>query len=150
MTQDLDLILTILVAFLILLSSFLSLVETALTSCSRAKIHRLTKEGDRRAIKVETLLKKSESAISTILLCNNAVSIMASAIATGVLIKLFGESGVIYATMIMTILIVVFGEIAPKTYSLKHADNIILFFAPFILFLIKIFEPITINLQHLI
>jgi len=150
MTENLDLILAILVAVLILVSSFLSLVETSITSCSRAKIHRLTKEGDQKAIQVEALLKRSESAISTILLCNNTVSIMASAIATGVLIKFFGESGVIYATVMMTVLIVVFGEIAPKTYSLKHADSIILFFAPFILLLIRIFEPITNNLQHLI
>ena len=150
MIENLNLILVALVTFLILLASFFSLVETALTTCSQAKIHRLAKDGDQRAIKVEALLKRSESAISTILLCNNAVSIMASAISTSILIKMFGDSGVIYATLIMTIVILVFGEIAPKTYSLKNADRMILFSASFILFLVKIFNPITSNIQHII
>jgi Mg2+/Co2+ transporter CorB len=150
MINDLNLILGTTVILLIFVSSFFSLVETSLTTCSKAKIHRLAKDGDPKAIKVEILLKKSESAISTILLCNNAINILASSIATSVFINLFGQAGIIYVTLIMTILVVVFGEIAPKTYSLKNAEKIILFSTPFILFLVKIFNPITKNVQHFI
>jgi Mg2+/Co2+ transporter CorB len=148
MISDTNLILSILVLGLVFFSAYFSLIEIALTSCSKARIHRLAKDGNKKAIKVEQLLKASENAMSTILLCNNAINIMASAIATGVLIKLFGEAGVIYATIIMTILVLIFGEIAPKTYALKHAEGIILFSASFILWLIKIFSPITKNIQN--
>ncbi len=150
MVENTNLLLGILVLVLILISAFFSLVETALTTCSKAKIHRLAKDGDKGAIVVERLLIKSESAMSTILLCNNAINIMASAIATSVLIKIFGESGVIYATIIMTTLVLVFGEIAPKTYSLKHAEKIILIAAPFVLWLVKVFYPLTRNIQNAI
>ena len=150
MDENINLILGLLVLFLILLSAFFACVETALTTCSKAKIHRLSKEGNKRAIKVESVFKANESAMSTILLCNNAINIMASAIATGVLIGIFGESGVIYATIVMTVLVLVFGEIAPKTYSLKNAEKIILFSAPLVLWLVKIFFPITKNIQNAI
>jgi Mg2+/Co2+ transporter CorB len=150
MIENTNLLLGILVLVLILLSAFFSLAEIALTTCSRAKIHRLAKDGDTKAIRVEKLLHKSESAMSTILLCNNAINILASAIATGVLIKIFGESGIIYATIIMTILVLVFGEIAPKTYALKHAEPIILFSAGFVLWLVKFFYPFTKGIQSVI
>ncbi len=150
MIENTNLLLGILVLVLVLVSAFFSLVETALTTCSKAKIHRLAKEGNKKAIKTEQILKTSESAMSTILLCNNAINIMASAIATGVLIRIFGESGVIYATIIMTLLVLVFGEIAPKTYSLKHAEKIILFSAPIVSWLVRIFYPITTGIQNAI
>ncbi len=150
MINDTSILLGILVLALILLSAFFSLAEIALTTCSRAKIHRMTKDGDKRAIRVEKLLQKSESAMSTILLCNNAINILASAIATSVLIKIFGETGVIYATIIMTILVLVFGEIAPKTYALKHAERLILFSAGFVLWLVTVFYPFTKGIQNII
>ncbi|MES2678160.1 MAG: CNNM domain-containing protein [Pseudomonadota bacterium] len=150
MLENTNLLLGILVLSLILLSAFFSLAEIALTTCSRAKIHRLAKDGDKKAIRVEKLLQNSEAAMSTILLCNNAINILASAIATSVLIKIFGETGVIYATVIMTVLVLVFGEIAPKTYALKHAEKIILFSAGFVLWLVKFFNPFTKNIQRII
>ena len=149
-TEDFSWLSVVLVLGLIMISAFFALVETSLTSCSKAKIHRLAKEGNKKAIRVERLLRKSESAISTMLLCNNAVSIMASAVATSVLIKISGESGVIYATIIMTILVLVFGEIAPKTYSLKHAEKIIMISAPLVLWLVRMFYPITKSIQNAI
>ncbi len=147
MIENSDLLMGLLVIALVLTSAYFSLAETALATCSRAKIHHLAKEGDLRAIRCERLLKQSENAMSTILLCNNAINILASAIATSVLIGLFGETGVIYATVIMTVLVLVFGEIAPKTYALKHAEKIILFSAPIVLALIKVFHPITRHIQ---
>jgi Mg2+/Co2+ transporter CorB len=150
MTENINLILGILVAVLILLSAFFSLTETAFTNCSKAKIHRLAKDGNKKAKQTETLIKGSEGTISTILLCNNAINILASAIATSVLIKIFGDSGVIYATLIMTVLVLIFGEITPKTYALKHSEKCVLVAAPIILFLVKIFSPITNSLQNII
>ncbi|MFT5703965.1 MAG: Mg2+/Co2+ transporter CorB [Rickettsiales bacterium] len=145
-----NLILGIIVAVLILMSAFFSLTETAFTNCSQAKIHRFAKEGNKKAIKTEELLKRSESTISTILLCNNAINILASAIATGALIKILGDTGVIYATLIMTVLVLIFGEITPKTYALKHSEKCVLFSASFMLLLVKIFSPLTNFLQHVI
>ncbi len=150
MLENTNLLLGILVLALILLSAFFSLAEIALTTCSRAKIHRLAKDGDKRAMRVEKLLQNSESAMSTILLCNNAINILASAIATSVLIKIFGETGVIYATVIMTVLVLVFGEIAPKTYALKNAERLILFSSGFVLWLVKVFQPFTKGIQSVI
>ncbi len=150
MIENTNLLLGILVLVLVLVFAFFSLVETALTTCSKAKIHRLAKDGNKRATKADQLLKKSESAMSTILLCNNATGIASSAIATSVLIKFFGESGVIYATVLMTVLILVFGEIAPKTYSLRHAEKIIIAVSPIILWLIKVLSPITNGIQKTI
>lgn len=150
MLENTNLLMGILVLALVFTSAYFSLAETALGACSRAKIHQLAREGNKRAISCEELLKKSEDALSTILLCNNAINILASAIATSVLIKMFGEAGVIYATIVMTILVLVFGEIAPKTYALSHAERIILFSAPLILFLIKIFNPLTRHIQNVI
>jgi Mg2+/Co2+ transporter CorB len=147
MIENINLTLGILVFVLICFSSFFSLAETSLTTCSKAKIHRLAKDGNTKAATTERLLRKSESAISTILLCNNAVNILASAIATSVLIKIFGESGVIWATLIMTVLVLVFAEIAPKTYALKHPEKIILRVAPIILWLVRMFYPFTKNIQ---
>lgn len=150
MIENTNLLLGSLVLGLILLSAFFSMVETALTTCSKAKIHRLAKDGDKRAIRTEHLLKISESALSTILLCYNSITILASAVTTSALIKIFGETGVIYATIAMTILALVFGEIAPKTYALKHAENIILFASAPVLWLVKIFYPITHGIQKII
>jgi len=150
MIENINLVLGILVFALICFSGFFSLSETALTTCSKAKIHRLAKEGNKKAETTERLLRKSESAVSTILLCNNAVNILASAITTSVLIKIFGESGVIWATLIMTILVLVFAEIAPKTYALKNPEKIILRVSPIILWLVRMFYPFTKNIQNAI
>ncbi len=91
-----------------------------------------------------------EKVISTMLIGNNAVNILASAIATSVLIKLFGEPGLLYATVGMTIIVLIFAEIAPKTFALKSPDKIALFLAPLIDFLVKILLPFTHLSQKLV
>ncbi|MFT6332435.1 MAG: Mg2+/Co2+ transporter CorB [Lentimonas sp.] len=144
------LLLGILMFLLLIGSGFFSMTETALTNCSKAKIHRLAKDGNKRAIRTEFLIKNSDNTISAILLCNNAINILASAIATSVLIKAFGETGVIYATLIMTMLILIFGEIAPKTYALRHSEKMILSASATIYVLVKIFNPITKSIQIVI
>ncbi|MFT6077049.1 MAG: Mg2+/Co2+ transporter CorB [Myxococcota bacterium] len=132
------------------MSAFFSLTETAFTNCSKAKIHRLAKDGNKKAKKTEELLRRSESTISTILLFNNAINILASAISTSVLIGMIGDQGVIYATLIMTVLVLIFGEITPKTYALKYSEKCVLVAAPLILILVRIFSPLTNFLQYVI
>ncbi len=140
----------ILVIVLIIISALFACCETSIIAASRAKIHRMTNEGSKSAKKLEKLLLKREKVISTMLIGNNVVNIIASAIATSVLIKLFGEAGVVYATIIMTILVVVFAEIAPKTFALKSPDKMAIFLAPMIEILVKIFLPFTHFVQKIV
>ncbi len=138
------------VGVLIFISALFACSETAVIAASRAKIHRLVTEGNKRAKKLEKLLKNREKVISTMLIGNNAVNILASALATGVAISLFGEAGLVYATVVMTLIVIVFAEIAPKTFALKMPDKIAIFLAPLIDFLVKILFPFTHLTQKLV
>ncbi len=135
------------VFFLIVLSALFSCFETAITAASKAKIHRLASEGNKRAKILEILLEDREKVISTMLFGNNAVNILASAIATSLSIKLIGDAGLVVATILMTLIVLIFAEVFPKTYAVKNPDVIALAFAPTIKFLVKIFFPVT-NLVH--
>ncbi len=114
-------IVTILV--LIGLSAFFSGSETALTAASRARMHQLEKDGDKRAGRVNQLISDRERLIGAILLGNNLVNILASALATSLFVGLMpGPSGVAVATAVMTILVLVFAEVLPKTYAITRPD----------------------------
>ena len=128
---------------LLVLSAFFSGSETALTAASRPRMHSLAKPGDRRAAIVLALLARNERLIGGILLGNNLVNIMASALATGLLVGVFGEAGVVYATLIMTLLVLVFAEVLPKTWALSHADKLSLRVAPVVRILVSVLAPIT-------
>lgn len=132
----------LLIAFLIGCSAFFAATETALTAASRPRMHGLEGEGDRRAGIVNRLRQHMEQVIGTLLLGNNLVNIMASALATGVLIDLVGPHGVVYATAMMTLLIVVFGEVMPKTYAINNADRLALGVAPAMQVLVKLASPV--------
>ena len=127
---------------LIVLSGFLSGSETALTATSKARIISKFKKGDKKAKFVLKILDNLDNVISSLLLSNNLVNILASSLATAVLYDLFGVSGIFYATLIMTILIVIFAEILPKTYSLNKPTRTSLKIAPIIFYLSKILYPI--------
>lgn len=139
-----ELILSV-VAILILLalSAFFSGSETALTAASHARMHGLERDGNKRATRVLKLLDKKERLIGALLLGNNLVNIMASALATSVLIKLVGEAGVVYATLVMTMLVLIFAEVLPKTYALHFADNMSMAIAPLIRVVVAVFAPVT-------
>jgi len=111
------------ILILLILSAFFSGSETALTAASRPLMHQLDKNGSRRAKLVNKLYNQRERLIGSILLGNNLVNILASALATSLLISIFGEAGVALATIIMTLLILVFSEILPKTYAIRHANR---------------------------
>jgi len=130
------------IAVLLVLSAFFSGAETALTGASRARMHALEKEGNKRAAMVNRLREKKDQLIGAILLGSNIVNTLSSAIATTLLIHLFGPEGIIYATGIITILLLIFAEVLPKTYALMRADSVAMAIAPIIQFLIFIFAPI--------
>ncbi len=128
---------------LLVMSGFFSGSETALTAASRHRMHSLAKQGDHRAQTVIDLHLRNERLIGAILLGNNLVNIMASALATGLLLTVFGEAGVVYATLIVTLLVVVFSEVLPKTWALNHADRMALAVAAPIRVLVLFLGPIT-------
>ncbi len=129
--------------FLLLLSAFFSGSETALTAASRPTMHQLEQDGSDRAAIVNKLHARKDRLIGTILLGNNLVNILASALATSALIALFGEAGVVYATIAMTVLVLVFAEIMPKSYAFDNANRMALFIAPIIRFLVVLLYPFT-------
>ena len=103
---------------LLLASAFFSGSETALTAASAAKMHALEQEGNRRARVVNYLLSMRERFIGAILLGNTLANVAASALATSLFLTLFGEEGVVYATIVMTVIVVLFAEVLPKTYAI--------------------------------
>lgn len=109
---------------LLLGSAFFSGSETALTSASRPLMHQRAREGDTGAALVNILYAQKERFLGTILLGNTLVNILCSALATSLFIGFFGDAGVIYATVSVTILVLIFGEIIPKTYALHCANNV--------------------------
>lgn len=128
---------------LLLLSAFFSGSETALTAASRARLHGWEKDGNKKAALVNRIRETKDRMIGALLLGNNLVNILASALATSVLIKVFGETGVVYATLVMTMLVLIFAEVLPKTFALHNADKMSVFIAPIINVVINIFSPIT-------
>jgi Mg2+/Co2+ transporter CorB len=131
------------VVVLLVLSAFFSGSETALTAVSRARMHALEQEGNARAREVNRLLNAPERIIGTVLIGNNLVNILASALTTSLLIGLFGEVGVAYATVGMTVVVVIFSEVLPKTYALAYSDRLSLAVAPVMRVLIAVFSPLT-------
>ena len=138
------------IAVLLVLSAFFSSSETALTAASRPRMHLLEAKGDKRAKLVNRLRSDQDNMIGTILLGNNLVNILASALATSVLISLFGETGVVYATIAMTLLVLIFGEILPKTYAFRYSDKLALTIAPTFLLLVRLLGPVMSAIQYLI
>ncbi|MEW5963197.1 MAG: HlyC/CorC family transporter [Pseudomonadota bacterium] len=128
---------------LLMLSALFSGSETALTAVSRARMHAMEQEGNNRAGLVNRLLTAPEQIIGTVLLGNNLVNVLASSLTTSLLIGLFGEVGVAYATFIMTAVIVVFSEVLPKTYAIAFPERISLMIAPLMRWLIVLLHPFT-------
>lgn len=135
---------------LLILSGFFSGSETALTAASRARMHRAASQGDTRADRVLALHDKKDRLIGAILLGNNLVNILASAMATSLLLSLVGETGVVYATLIMTLMVLIFAEVLPKTYALANADKVALMVAPIMRWVMVIFAPIVGTVQFVV
>lgn len=111
-------------AFLLVLSGFFSSSETALMALNRYRLRHLAREGHGGAARAQKLLERPDRLIGLILLGNNFVNILASAIATVIGLRLFGDSGIAIATGAMTFLVLIFGEVAPKTAAALHPERI--------------------------
>jgi len=136
---------------LLTIAALISAAETAMTAASRGRMHQLEREGDRAAARVNRLIDDQETMIGAILLSNNVFNILASALTTSVLSALFpGAIGVAAATVIMTVLIVVFGEILPKTLALTRADGAARTLSIPTVWVVTIFGPLANGAQWIV
>ncbi len=145
-----DWISLVVIVVCLVLSFFFSGSETALTAFSRARMLQLEKNGNARARLVNRLVETRERMIGAILAGNNVANIAASALTTGVLYAWFGDVGVLYATAIMTVIIVVFIEVLPKTIAINTPDRIALLVARPILWLVRLLGPILVGIEALV
>ncbi|KAB7738713.1 DUF21 domain-containing protein [Parvibaculum sedimenti] len=132
------------------MSGFFSGSETALTAASRARMNRLAEEKNKRAKLVLNLTEDLERLIGALLLGNNLVNILASALATSVFITIFGDAGVLYATATMTALVVIFAEVMPKTYAITNTDRFALAVAPLVRIVLWVFAPVTVAVRFIV
>ena len=135
---------------LLLFSAFFSGSETALTAVSRARMHHLERKGNRNAALVRRLREDKEMLIGAILLGNNLVNILAASLATSALIVIFGETGVVYATVVMTLMILIFSEVLPKTFAFNHSDRLALVVAPILVQLVRFLRPAVVAIQFVV
>ena len=127
---------------LVVLSSFFSSAETALTTVNRIRLQALSEEGNKRADIVLKTIENSSKMLSAILIGNNLVNNFSAALATALAIKMFGSGSVGIVTGALTILILIFGEITPKTYAAANAEKLSLAYASVILALMKVLTPV--------
>ncbi|MEL6217987.1 MAG: HlyC/CorC family transporter [Pseudomonadota bacterium] len=128
---------------LLTLSAFFSGSETALTAINRATMHQLAAKGSKGASTALRLTEDNERLIGSILLGNNLVNVLATALTTALFTALLGEAGVAYATLIMTVLVTVFAEVAPKTYAITRPDEASIRVAAPIAWVVRIFAPVV-------
>ncbi len=131
------------ILLLIGISAFFSGSETALTAASRARMLQLEKNGDKRAKQVTALIEKRDQLIGALLIGNNLVNILASALATSFFLNAFGEAGVAIATLVMTLLVVIFAEVMPKSWALFNADRFAVTVAPILQPVVFVLSPVT-------
>ncbi|MBX9943019.1 MAG: HlyC/CorC family transporter [Reyranella sp.] len=132
-----------LVLLCLLLAAYLSAAETAITGASRQRMHRLAQQGNKRAVIVNDLLDRKDETVSAVLLGNNVVNIFSASLTTAVLTEIFGVAGVVYATLAIGVLVVIFAEVMPKTWALLRADRVALSLAPSIVVTLAILGPMA-------
>jgi Mg2+/Co2+ transporter CorB len=125
------------------LGAYMSAAETAITGASRPRMHRLAQQGVRRAALVNRLLDRKDEAVSAVLLGNSVVNILSASLTTAMLTELFGAAGIVYATAIIGVMVVVFAEVMPKTWALLRADRVALILAPSIVVTLAILGPMA-------
>lgn len=131
------------IVLMILLSAFFSSAETAMTTVNRIRIQALIEQGDKRAIILDKVISNSSKMLSTILIGNNIVNISASSLMTTLTIQVLGNVYVGAATGVLTLIILLFGEITPKTLASLHAEKIALSYAKIIYFLTILLTPVV-------
>lgn len=131
------------IAVLIVVSGFFSGSETALTAASRARMHSLESQGEARARIVNRLIERRDRLIGVLLIGNNLVNILSSALATSLFLRLFGDSGVVIATVVMTVLLVIFAEVLPKSWAIALPDRFAMVVAPAVSAIVVVFGPLS-------
>ncbi len=135
---------------LLVLSAYFSGSETALTAASRGKLRARADKGSRGAAKALEITEDNERLIGSVLLGNNLVNILATSLATAMFTRLFGESGVALATFVMTLLVLIFAEVLPKTYAITNAETAASATAPIITHVVRAFSPIVSAVRFLV
>src|SRR6056297_679809 len=128
---------------LLVLSAFFSGSETALTAASRGKLRSMSDKGSKGADRALLITEDNERLIGSVLLGNNLVNILATSLATALFTRMFGESGVALATLVMTVLVLVFAEVLPKTYAITNAESAASRVSPIIQLVITVFSPVV-------
>lgn len=144
-----DLFQLIVLVILLILSAFFSSAETSLTTFNRIRMRTLADEGNKRAARALKVTEDSGKMLSAILIGNNVVNLSASSIATTLALRLFGSVGAGIATGILTVLILIFGEISPKTLATLHAEKLAMAYAGIIQFLMMLLTPVIIVINKL-
>ncbi|MCC8050499.1 MAG: hemolysin family protein [Clostridiales bacterium] len=135
-------LLLLILLILLLLSAFFSSAETALTTANRIRLQALAEEGDKRAVLAIKTVENRSRLLSTLLIGNNLVNNFLSALAASLAIKLAGDGSISVSTAIITILILIFGEVTPKTIAATYPEKLALAYCPVISFLMKILRPV--------
>ena len=139
------------IVVLLAVSGLFSAAETSLTGASRGRMHQLERDGDRAAQRVNRLLGDQETMIGAVLLGNNLINILASALATEVLTRTIpGAWGVAIATGTMTVLVLVFAEVLPKTLAILRSDDVARFLSGPTLVVVKVFGPVIYAIQFIV
>ena len=133
----------IVLIILVFLSACFSATETAFSSLNKIRLKNMANNGDKKAEKTLELAEEFNSLLSTILIGNNIVNIASSSIATVLFVAIFKENGALISTVIMTVTILIFGEITPKSVAKAHPEQFAMFFTPFISVLVVLFKPLT-------
>ncbi len=134
----------------LVMSAFFSAGETAFTAASRARMLALEKTGDQRARLVNRLLEMRERFIGAMLIGNNIVNIGVSAFTTSVLVAVFGDEGVIYATIVMSLLVIVFAEVLPKTLAITSPDKASLLLARPVSWAVAILGTFALGIERIV
>ncbi|MEM8776689.1 MAG: HlyC/CorC family transporter [Pseudomonadota bacterium] len=135
---------------LLILSAFFSGSETALTAASRGKLRAQAEKGSKGAERALEVTEDNERLIGSVLLGNNLVNILAASLATALFTRMFGESGVALATLVMTLLVLIFAEVLPKTYAITNAESAASRTAPIIRHVVRVFAPIVSAVRFLV
>ena len=138
-----DIIMLISILILVIFSSFFSSMETAINACSRARLQNMQENGVKGSSTALLFLDKYEKAITTLLIGNNIVNIGASAIATVLCTKIWGNYGAAISTGVLTLIILTFGEIIPKCYAKENSEKLAVQFAGIVYFLMIILTPLS-------
>lgn len=144
MALDLSMTLSgLVIVVLLALASFFSMAETSLTAASRPRLHHLIRKGVQAAVIVRDLQNRLSQVIGTLLICNTLTNVALSSLATGICIEIWGETGVVYATLIMGALIILYAEVMPKIYGLHCADQVALRWGRVIRTCTRVIAPVT-------